>query len=331
MPIAATNPLADREAALNLILENSNVKLTDITYPTVSTITDRVPASQTEINWGINVGGTATRRKSVVADATSNDTAAKRPCKLPIGEFAIVHSFTLNLIQLEQAIARGATEDVRNLVATHINDGITEITRDFNSLMYTGTGSDADCAVVGMLTALKPSHNYATLNHALWKSITTRAPATFSASVLYAHERALSEKGQTYTVIFANPKFVESYKNEFDSRRTFTGGDVSANVDLGLGDCYFNGRPIIPDSNCPEGLLIFVDGTKVQIRSYKVQGDASVDRLRFKIAELGTRTAYGIEFEMGLIPQLVIRDRRGVSAIALNADGRTLLEIPNTP
>jgi hypothetical protein len=327
--------MANRAAAMQAVIEDNTVRLKDVTYPTLSVLQNRVTKRQKQVRWTVNPGGAAVTRGPVVNDAVDNNTTSIQGATLAIGDLGVSHTFSLDLTEVEQAASIGAIEELKDLVGSHIDEGLIATQRDINQLILTGNGGAGDLGITGLIKLLDPTLSYAGLAPATypdWRCSVTNAGANLTQLLtddFLIHQEKMTIAGAQFDIIVTNPTTVTQYARVFDSRRQFAVAAGPTGADLGISDVTYLGRPIIADPMCPPGVMLFLDSSGISIHTYTVKGDSSFGGLNVKMGPLGVSTVYGERWQMGIIPQVKVHDRkRHLSAIIFDDALRTSLNIP---
>lgn len=318
--------------ALTLVFEDELAELPFRPYTMLSMSRKRL-ATQTQIKWQANVGGGVANGRATTADAGSADnTDIVKPAELPIGGRVINHVFNLPLTEIVQA--RGTAIPVlRDLFASHMQTAMDVILPQLNLNLFTGTGANdaTHNGVVGLSSVINNSATYGTINPSvdtLWQANVMGNGGTarlLTPDLLRMVQIEIARKGAPYDVILTTPEIVEVYGKLFAQDRGLTVTQVNGTADLGFSGYNWKGRPILVDTQCPNGHMYFLNSRDVQVYTYDFSGAnneiavtkrlQNTNGLQFMIAQLNNRNPHNIEFEISVCPQLKVHNRKSVSVI----------------
>jgi hypothetical protein len=118
-----------------------------------------------------------------------------------------------------------------------------------------------------------------------------------------------------------SPANKERYKNLFDETRVLQVTNVGSptNGDVGITNLTFNGRPLVTDNQMPNDIVYFIDAMNTQVATFRWDGTVDVGGLNINVSAVNSQNPYVQAFEIGVMPQLVVWDRRSLGVI--NLDG----------
>ncbi|TFI51033.1 phage major capsid protein [Mastigocladus laminosus UU774] len=305
------NPLTPASALVYVISQRLALAK-DVTYPTLSYLTQKRTATQKQIKWNADVGGEATTVKDVTEDVQTNTQGKTEGASLAIGETAFTHSFDLVKTDITEALNIGI-DAISNLYQSYVDRAVVALMRKLNRSLYLGDGTKAHARVLGMEYVTTNTNNYAGINRTTypkWRSLTFSNAGdarALTTALMRRVETVLLENERTYDAILTTPEVVEQYKEVFDESRVFNvASGNNQGVDLGIGTVTYAGRPIIADPACPVGTMYFVDSRDLFIHSYQTPGDALLEGIRIQVGELPTQNIYAQKWELGILPQLQV-------------------------
>lgn len=290
---------------------------------------------QLSIEWRANVGGGAVGGRAVTADvATGNDAAdSLQKAVLPIGDHIIGHKFSLNRDRLAEAalIGEGAVQD---LVGMHLEMAYELILNGLSSLLYTGTGNAGSRGVFGLDQAFDATA-YAGLAKATftqWVAYIDANAGTGRALSRAMFERvdvAMQRNGVIYDTIMTTPEIVKRYTSLFSTDRGYNVvGGSRPQADIGFIGASYNGVNLYADPQCPNGTMYFLNSRGIEVRTFRAN-DVTLDGrlvkattngtntfgLNFQISEIPNRNPDNIEIEIGVKPQLWIKQPKFVGIV----------------
>lgn len=318
--------------ALTLVFEEELAKLPYRPYTMLSIANKRL-AGQRFIKWQANVGGGDANGRAITADAqTADDTDIVKPAELPIGGRVLNHVFSL--LKTEITEARNTSIPVlRDLFGSHLTTAIDVIMPKLNLNLFTGTGA-ADAVhngVFGLGAVTNNAAAYAGIDPAvdtLWQANVIAnggTPRLLSRDLLSQVEISIARNGAPYDAIITTPEIIECYGKLFAQDRSLTVTQVNGTADLGFSGYNWKGRPIITDVQCPNGHMYFINSRDIAVYTYDFSGSnpeicvtselKSTNGLQWMISQLNNRNPHNLEFEVSLVPQLKVHNRKSISVI----------------
>ena len=294
-----------------------------------------------DIFWDAIVTTGAVARTTMVTAGTDQTTGATVQATLGLGTYKIYHQFTMNRVALINAASRGVGS-LKRAFQMHIDDGILNIRRDVNQLIWAGTGSAGDAGVVGMVNVLDPTLAYANIDPATytrWVPIlnTNATNRALTKTILMDFHRVQKEQEVFYDAIVTSPTMAQTYNALFDTvagNYQLTGGSNSNVVDLAPGQRHYDGVPIVEDPMCPLNQIVTFEKRNLEVVSFDLsdadQGvlgelglkdnfssikSAKLGGLTLNCALLPQTNPGTFTFQIFTIPQFVVRNRRQVQAI----------------
>jgi hypothetical protein len=329
--------------ALNIVFDDvvANLRLTSArTFDAFRAKGRLQQITKTRIDWTVDIGGGAAAIEAVTADGAATATDDVVPAQLGIGQYRIKHQFSLSKIDINDAKAR-APQELADLFRAHISRGITHVTRSLNQLLWTGAANAASANIGGFQTVIAdPTATYATINPATvtnWVPVVSANGGTarpLTRALFTELDKLVFEAETTYDMILMNPNMAERYmtlwqgitlENSAMSSQTAL-KDGFLNVDVGLMRKFYNGIPIIEDPMCPDGEVYFVYSPEVTIYGMPLGDIPSRQDPQFTvnnmslgiptfIAELPSNNSAARKFELGILPQLQVFNRKFVAKI----------------
>lgn len=330
--------------ALNKVVENSVVDLRKTGATTLSTLmaNNRLATTRkTNMDWDVVFDGTGTKVVGINDENTSTDGEDNTvPANLRIGNYRISHKFRVTRTEIQEA-SEIAPEDLKGLFDDKIQSGLNQMVRKLNEYIWTGDGTAATAGMIGLNKVLDGTYNYAGVNSATYPAwtapkLTNATPRDLTRALLLKFDTMTYEEEVYYNYLTCKANMYEKYINVFDS---IMGASAVANntqspngvktVELGHGDAYYNGQPLVREKYAPDGSMIFMDIDGIQLVTFDdftKPGMASADDLnRVVSSKVGgmnvnmfmhkSNIPNILQFEMYIIPQLKVKNRRVVQAI----------------
>lgn len=312
--------LDDRTNAITRIVESQMALAKNVTYPTFSAMS-KLSVGQKQLKWNADVGGTGTTIKSIVDDAVYSNTGATKPANLSIGEYAITHTFDLAKTDIVEARNTSNVSELRDLITSHVHRGLLKIFRDINGFIFSGDGSPASAGFIGLETITDNTIPYAGIDgtvHTGWQSPTYANGGVvrpLTSDLFLEMEELIMVEETNYDLIIMPPALSTKYKKLFDLSRSFNVSNGSNPADLGINTITYNGRPILQDPRCTENTIYFLDTSEISLYSYTIDGAVNLEGTQITIQELATQNTYKQKWELGVIPQMKLHNRKAVSVL----------------
>lgn len=298
-------------------------------------------AEMSDLNWNVILGDSLTSTVPMTTAGSDQTTGDTVQATLGIGSYKIYHQFSITRVSMKDAAAKG-TEKLKQLFKVHVDAGMLSIRKRVNDLIWNGAGSVGDGGFVGFASVLDPAAVYAGIDPATWTNWvpilnTAGANRDLSKAILNNMGTLIDVEEVAYDTIVCNPVTAEKYRNLFE----LTVGQfqnqtaVQQNkVDMYSGSLYWDNRPIITDNRCPTGQLVFFDSGCVELMSFDLAdadrdqlkrfglkdnfstlASADVGGLRINVALLPQTNPGALQFQMFVVPQMRVLNRRMVQAI----------------
>lgn len=298
--------------------------------------------TNSDLYWDvINAGSTVVGAPMTTAGVNQN-TGNTVQAALSIGGSKYYHQFSVLRTDMKNAQAAGVGK-LRQLFRLHIDAGILEIRRKVNQSIWTGDGTDAHGGIVGMQRVLAAASPYANLDPATitnWVPIvdSNATARALSRDLLYNLTRIQQEQEVSTDVYFISPTMAQTYQKLFDTiagQYSIAGVEGSGrNTDLGYNVMSYQGCPVLTDPMAPSGQFVGFMTSAVELITYDLsnadQGElkalgqkdnfetissADVDGLRVNVALLPETNPGQVTFQMFVVPQLRVTNRRMVQGI----------------
>jgi len=331
--------------SIALLIEERIADLPYRPFPMVNILT-KVDQFQTAIKWDANVGGGVASGRAATTNPTVQATDQVVGASLPIGDYVIDHTFSIlitKLTELGNLPDLLAPRALRSLFTAHIDTAFKVIYPKLNQLIWTGTGAadTTNLNVFGMesVIAAAPYANINPATYPLWASYVNANAGTarpLSKELFAAVEVDMFERGTFYNAIITTGRIAELYKTlyEVSEQHTPMGGDGIA--DIGYTGLAYKGVPIRKDKDCPEGTLWFVNTGDVELHTF-AQGNYGLadpgayemstvtdptksEGLNFLVGQLPRTNPQSVSYNISIMPQLKVHDRRAFSVITDIAD-----------
>jgi hypothetical protein len=301
-----------------------------------------ISADFQDLYWNVVVSDSATATVAMTTAGANQSVGQTVQATLGLGAYKIYHQFPLTRVEMKNAKARG-TGALKKLFQFHVNSGILAIRKQINNYIWNADGTAGYGGFVGMTKVLDPTAVYANIDPATytnWVPIvnTSGSARNLTKSLFYTLETAMEVNEVMYNSIVMNPTTAQKYRELFDT----TAGayqihnvESRTNVDLATGGLYWNGIPILTDRFCPAGQVVFFDSGSLELMSFDLSdadqgvlakyglkdnfnggiGVADLGGLQINVALLPQTNPGVLEFQMFVIPQLKVANRRMVQAI----------------
>lgn len=310
----------DADLNVNLVRESLRLMIADELpaimakeYITLMMLVKKL-SYQTQIKDNVLLGGSNAQIRAVTADRSQEgNTETQAPFTLPIGDYAITGVIQV-LKTLAVQAANTAPGELADLFRYQVQGKLREIMRTINQLIFTGTGNAASAGIIGLVPIVE-SVAYAGITNARWSCIDEELP--MGSDSLLRMERLIREGENNYDTIITTPAVVESYKSLFDEKRSFQVTNGTNPADLGVSVVSYNGRPIIDDVMCPANHIYFVNRRGLELYTYVTGTSEDVQGLQVDVEPVPTFNQYLLEFEAGVIPQFVVKNRRNVARMVV--------------
>ena len=204
-------------------------------------------------------------------------------------------------------------------------------------MIFTADGSAASGEFVGLGKIHDDTYSYAGISpvtYPLWKTLKlTGAPAgngrALTKNLLLDLEELIQVNEGGYNLIVTSPNTAKKYNQLFD---TVPGGGLSGDssmanrqVDLGHGNRTYNGAAILEDPMIPYGAMHFINTNDLDIYSFNMGAVTPQSQQEFKVvpalglnvhvAELPSNNSAVQRFEMFVLPQMRLFNRKSVAAV----------------
>lgn len=307
-------------------------------------------ATHDQMYWDVVVSGSTVAGAAMNVAGTNQTVGDTVQATLQVGGFKFYHQFSVTRTDMVSARTAGVAQ-LKKLFKVHVDSGILELRRKVNAAIWTGDGTAASGGIIGMSTVLNPSVNYAGINSAtypLWNApkdytpitgITPvpPAPRALTRSVLYNLTRVQQEQEVYSDVYFVSPTLAQNYQTLFDTiagMYSIAGVEgAGRNTDLGYNVMSYQGAPVLTDPQMPNGLFCGFRADALELMTYDLSNaddselagmgqkdnfetitSVDYDGLRINIALLPETNPGQVTFQMFVVPQLRVLNRRYVQA-----------------
>lgn len=290
--------------------------------------------TNTSIDWDVDMGGSASAIEPVTQDGADTATGNVVPANLRIGRYRVKHQFPISRIAISEAATR-APGELQDLFNAHVDRGLNTIYRSINNLIFNGDGTAASGEFEGIIKVAdntKPYAGISQVTYPLWKSLDLNNNAVgraLSKNLLLDLEELVQVNESDYNFILTSPNTSKKYNQLFDviAGGVATDSSMTAKaVDLGHGRRTYNGAPIYEDAMAPNGKMWFLNLNDIDLYTFKVsdnpspmsQRETSVNAygLNLNIAELPSQNSAVRRFEMYVLPQLRVFNRKSIASIS---------------
>lgn len=303
---------------------------------TLLSVLNKRKAFQRAIKWNANVGGADTGGRSITADAsnTANNGDVVKPAELPIGGWVTNHIFHVLLTEIKElGTDEIAIPALRNLFQSELRTAIDVILPTLNQKLYTGTGAlnATNHGIYGLTAVTDNASAYAAIDPATdtgWVSTVldnSGVDRALTRDLMSQIEIAVARSGAPYDIIVTTPELVQVYGKLFSLDRSLTVNQVNGTADLNFSGYEWGGRPILTDVDCPDGDMYFLNSTQCQFYSYDLSGanpEIAVTKrlqdtmgIQFMIAQLPSQNPHTVKFEVSVIPQMKVHNRKYVAVV----------------
>lgn len=281
------------------------------------------------------------------ARSTTDAQDTVKWAELAFGDYRLSYRFPIRRRDIQDA-RKKSPRALADIFSDALSTGFRRITREMNRVIWNGTGVAADGGVIGILRAANNAQPYAGISSTdepLWvaPTLTNTPAAALNRSILRRMDLKQKNEKLNYDSIWTSPTTAYTYVSVFEALATPAAtvvksnkADGSMNADLSLGDAYYKGRPLIEDSDIPDGAIYFLDWADITLFSFDMATDPTVTRgiansssedytqitasakvngLQVNFAQLPSMVPTILEFEMFVVPQLRVKNRRAIQAI----------------
>lgn len=290
---------------------------------------------QTQLKWRVNVGGAAVAGRATSADVGSTNTSdTLKGCILPIGDRVLGHTFSVLATEIAEAKSAGEGA-IKDLFLENIYSAYSVIMPALNSALYTGDGTSGSHGVFGLNQAVDAAAyggvvkaTYPEWVGALVANAGT--PRALSRGLFDSLDVAFNRAGVGYDTIVTTPEVIKKYGQLFATDRAMSVAGPNGPADIGFSGYFYNGIPLTMDPQCPNGTMYFFNSTNVEVRTFATEETVKDDSgnirgmqirnsstmgLNFSISQLIGRNPDKFEFEIGIKPQLRIRNPRSIGIV----------------
>ena len=299
-------------------------------------------ATADNMYWNAVVSGSTVVGESMANAGSNQGTGDTVQANLSIGGFKFYHQFSVKRTDMVSARTAGVGK-LRQLFKVHVDSGILELRRKVNQAIWTGDGTTASAGMIGLNTVLDNAVSYAGISpvtYPLWQAIkdTNAANRALTRNLLYNLTTAQNINEVYSDVYYVNPVMAQTYQTLFDTiagQYSIAGVEGSGrNTDLGYNVMSYQGSPVLSDPMTPLGLFAGFKTSEVELLTYDLSGadqgelarmgqkdnfetisTADVDGLRVNVALLPELNPGQVTFQMFVVPQLKVANRRFVQAV----------------
>lgn len=270
---------------IEYVLEDVVARVDVNEYPMLMAL-DKEYTGQRRIEWPIEVGGAAAnvRKAGDTVSVNTGSTAVK--AYLEVGEQIIDHTFSLRTDEYAEALLRGKLA-INNLFTIKVNEAVLAIMRKLGTLVYTGTGIDADAGIFGLdnIVTATSYANVTSATYANWIGYlnTNSSDRKLTRSLLSKVDSEMGKKGGRYNVIFAPKEVEECFKAIYQNLGLTQLAPQNRIAMLGMEAAAYGSKIVVPDINCPAKSMYFVNTnyTKLKFFDYRIAMDALLgERMR---------------------------------------------------
>jgi hypothetical protein len=288
------------------------------------------------IDWTVGAGGETTQWTAIDQDAAASNQGTTVPALLGIGSHRLEHRFTLNKVRMREA-ASVAPGYLKDLFGASVSTALIELMRRLNSTLLTGDGTAASGNVVGLSQVLSAASyaGIATATVPEWAAVrnTNATPRAFTRSLMVDQDVAIANRETTYDLVMASATTVGAYTKIFDTlgagaTLVSTNEQAPKRIDLGHGSAYWNGMPIVQDTQMANGVIYTMDTSQVFLNFLELpaQPDGEGESLNntaintafgfpIHITELPQMNPTARSFVIHIYPQLQFMNRKALQAI----------------
>jgi hypothetical protein len=295
----------------------------------------------TDLYWNAVASGSQTATAAMSVAGTDQTTGDAVQAQLAIGNNKIYHQFSVSLIDMQNAKAAGVGK-LKNLFGQNVSSGILALRRQLNTYLWTADGTAANAGIVGINSILNNALPYANINPATypqWQAVvnTNATARALTRNILYDFSRVLDEQEVYHDALFCTPSMAQTYNVLFDNVAGINSVMEASNetqVDLGFHKRAYNGVPLITDPQMTAGQLVGInpldvtlycmdlaDSDSGQLDNLSLKNNlnsiasADVGGMTINVALLPQNNPALITFQMFVIPQLKVHNRRSIQGI----------------
>lgn len=207
------------------------------------------------------------------ADVTTFENDTYVPAVLQWGNYSTAFSMTGKAL----AAAKTSNQDLADLCKTLMEQGITRLTKGINRDLYAGIGTGSFIAGLDGAGAVAATGTYAGINRATYpqwaanvlanggvgRSLTTRLMRDMKRTIYEAC-------GEPIDLIITTPLLHEAYGMLTDPNRRYVENiqlrGQTITLDAGYRALEFDGTPMLMDTDCPAGMMYFLNTNYVKLR-----------------------------------------------------------------
>jgi hypothetical protein len=330
--------------ALNKVVDD---QITDLRLVAAKTLQNLREAGRirivrhTQLNRDVVIDTSTAAWEPITQDGAENDSDTTIPGLWSFGTHRLKHQFKISRIAISEAKER-APGELKDLFAGEVNTGLIKITRDLNKAIFLGDGTATYGNFLGLTKVLDDAYAYAGISpvtYPSWKAIqtiagTSGAPVAFTRDMMLQHDKKVAENEVVYNYVTMTPDTAMTYTKLFD---TLGGAGALASIaedsgvkriELGHGGRYWNGIPIVEDTMCLPNTILTMNTNDVELFTFdaattpapmaqpetQIVSNKSLG-VAINIAELPSNNSAVRKFEMFVIPQMRVKNRKGVQAI----------------
>jgi hypothetical protein len=176
------------------------------------------------------------------------------------------------------AAARTTNQDIADLCRWQLQTAITKLAKSINRDLYIGSG--ATNYIHGMLAtngALRAAGTHAGIDRAVYPQWASNylanggTPRALTIALMRDTRRAIYEAcGEPIDLIVTSPIQHEKYGLLFDPNRRYIENislrGQSITLDAGYRALEFDGIPVVQDTDCPDGVMLFLNTRHISLR-----------------------------------------------------------------
>lgn len=302
-----------------------------------------VRGDHTDLYWNAIATGSQTATAAMSVAGSDQATGDAIQASLGIGAYKIYHQFSVSLVDMKNAQAAGVGK-LKNLFKQNITSGMLAMRRQLNTYLWSADGTATSAGIVGVGKVLDNTIPYANIDPAAysqWKTITqtNATPRALTRNLLYDFSRSLEEQEVYHDALFCSPTMAQTYNVLFDNvagiNAIMGGADRKPEMtDLGYASRAYNGAPLITDPQMPLGQIVGFNTNDIQLISMDLadadQGQIQALGLKNNLSSMASAEVGGlvvnvallpqsnpgiISFQLLILPQLKVTNRRSIQAI----------------
>lgn len=335
---------------ISQIVDNVIVDLRPRMPRTLMALADRgrIQTSAIIDDWDVMFPTTNGSLITTINTVATNTTGSEviKATQSGLGEYKVAERFSIQRSHIVQARER-APGFLQNLYQSVLQDRILKLATSVNRLLWTGQGDVASGMMVGIPRLLDNTFNYAGINrttYTRWRcpQLTNGTARALTRALVLNYQTLLLTEMVGFNYVTAHPLILERYSSVFDTiagnmqlTASPNGNNAYSAIDLGYGDRFFMGYPMVGEPEAPSDAIFTMDTSNITLHcmdlavnptatgslnrsdseEYNYISSANAFGMPINIARLPSQVPNVVEFELSVHPIIQYRNPREVQAI----------------